>query len=1084
MLTLILGADRAALTDHIFQTVSANAGCGMEGQVLIVPEQFSHEAERRLCETGGDHISRYAEVLSMSRLSDRVAASCGGAARAYLDKGGQLLTMAFAAEQIASRIKLYAGVLRKPEFLSDAVRMVEEFRSYCLEPSVLLGASKREEGLFAQKLEELGLLYEAYLAVCENGKADPTDKLLRLRDMLAETDWAAERTFYLDGFSDFTGAELGIIEVLLRGSRDISIALAAGNDRNPTTRLAWQTASELRKLAEKWGVTCQVRRFETLHPRADTVQILLDGLFGKEVIKEVVSDRVSLCSFGSVEAECRGAVLRVKRLVTQGVLCKDISIVCTDMNKYKMLLCAAFSRAGLPVYYAGENDILKKPVISSILNSLAAAVSALEYEDVALYLKSGLPLVEQDACDRLDDYAYRWNVHGGQWEKSWEEHPRGFGESWMEQDKEYLSVLNTYRETALGPLVHLRKKLLRAEKTGDMVLALSDFLEELHLQERLEKKSALAVQNGQGQLAQELWQLYEIILQSLEQMWLILGDAAHSPEAFVKLYRLLLTQYRVGTIPAGIDQVHVSDLPDLRYQTTKHLFVLGASDGSFPSYKLAEGLLTEQERKRLADQGVSIAPSRADQMDQEMGRIAAALSAAEEGIYLSYCGEQPAWLFRRAASLFPTSVHAGNEDVFLDISGLAAWRLRHGDRSEWNIPELERMEAGLQTLRAYRFGDLEKETVRGLYGKQLYLSASRIEKYASCRFAFFLAYGLKAQPRKKAQMDPSVFGTFVHAVLEQVVSRVMEAGGFRNISEEALLQTALEEIDGYAQSCFPEQAQRSAYLFRRSQAEILDIVMDLGEELRSSLFQPAACELEFSPGGELPPIEIQGSEAVCRISGFVDRVDLYETGGTTYVRVVDYKTGKKDFDYTDILNGAGLQMLVYLFALRQFGGGYFQRAELEPAGVLYLPARKTYSLTPPMPDDELVRQGHREERRRKGLIRSDQQVLAAMEQDPEAPRFMPYGVGKSGLKGDLADRRQMILLERHVIRTLADMADQIAAGGVRPNPVVRGQYGSCRFCDFSTVCHRDLCEHEDRILAATSAEQFWEKLEQEERENG
>lgn len=216
MLTLLVGPDRAALSRQILSQICADAAHGKEGLIYIVPEQFSHEAERNLCLQGGDSISRYAEVLSLSRLSDRVAAYYGGAAGAYLDKGGQLLAMALAAEQVSSRIKLYASVLRKPEFLADMVKMVGEFRSYCLEPRSILEAAGFMEGAFSQKLEELGLLYEAYLAVCANGKADPSDKLIRLRDALTECDWAQPRWFYLDGFSDFTGAELDVLEVLLQ----------------------------------------------------------------------------------------------------------------------------------------------------------------------------------------------------------------------------------------------------------------------------------------------------------------------------------------------------------------------------------------------------------------------------------------------------------------------------------------------------------------------------------------------------------------------------------------------------------------------------------------------------------------------------------------------------------------------------------------------------------------------------------------------------------------------------------------------------------------------------------------------------
>lgn len=1082
MMNLLIGLDRASLTQEMLKRICQSAAKGTEGLIYIVPEQFSHEAERALCAMGGDTISRYAEVLSFSRLSDRVSAYYGGAAAAYLDKGGQLLAMALAAEQISSRVKLFAPVLRKPEFLADMVRMVEEFQSYCLEPAVLLETSRRVEGVFAQKLEEIGLLYEAYLAVCANGKADPTDKLIRLRDALLECDWAQSRRFYLDGFSDFTGLELTVLEALLQKSPEVWISLA-GSSNAAMMRLTSKMRSELKSLAAKWDCPCHVQQYDVQLPRDPALQVFLHALFTQEEVL-VESEKVTLCSFSSVEEECRGTALQIKSLLSGGARCRDISIACTDMRLYEAPLRAALTAAGLPAYFAGETDLLAKPVIHSVVNCLTAAAGPLDYEDAALYLKSGFPPVSRNSCDLLDDYAYRWNLRGSQWEKPWELHPRGYGEAWTEEDLKKLEALNADRKTALAPLLCLRQALKCAKNTGEMVLALDRFLETVGLRQQLEEKANSWQAEGNGQAAQELAQLYEILRQSLEQIWLVLGQTVRSPEDFCRLYRLLLTQYRVGTIPAGLDQIYVSDLPDLRHRLTKHLLVLGADEGRFPTYKAAEGLLTEDERRRLLSCGIALAPSRADQMDQEMCKIQRAMYAATDSIRMSYAGDAPAWLFRRAASLFPTSFHAGHDEVFLDISSLAAWRLRHGDQTPLQMPALISVEEDLQKKRDYSFAPLRRETVRGLYGQQIYLSASRIDKYASCRFSFFLAYGLKARPRRQAKLDPSVFGTFVHAVLEQVVNRVEKLGGFWNVSQEQLLSVATEEINQYAALHFPEQAERDAYLFHRSQEEILDIVLDLGQELQSSLFQPACCELEFSQSGPLPPIAVEGSEASCLISGFVDRVDLYERDGNTYVRVVDYKTGKKDFDYTDILNGAGMQMLIYLFALRQYGAAYFGKSSLEPAGVLYLPARKEYSLTQPMPDQATVRQQHQEERRRRGLIRGDEILLAAMEQEPENPRFMPYTVGKNGPQGDLADQRQMVLLERHVIRTLVSMTDGIASGEVTPNPVIRGQNSACQYCDYATVCHGDLCQREERNFAATTAAKFWEKLEQEEVHRG
>lgn len=62
--------------------------------------------------------------------------------------------------------------------------------------------------------------------------------------------------------------------------------------------------------------------------------------------------------------------------------------------------------------------------------------------------------------------------------------------------------------------------------------------------------------------------------------------------------------------------------------------------------------------------------------------------------------------------------------------------------------------------------------------------------------------------------------------------------------------------------------------------------------------------------------------------------------GKLYLRVVDYKTGKKSFDLAELRYGLGLQMLLYLFTLKEEGQMLFGGHEIVPAGVLYTPARE------------------------------------------------------------------------------------------------------------------------------------------------
>jgi len=1075
MLTFVRAQDHGVLSGYAMEHIKRCAKCDEDQWILLVPEQFSFEAERNWCKTCGPAAGRYAEVLSFSRLGDRVASIEGGIAGAYLDKGGQMLTMALAAEQVVSKIKLYAAVLKKPEFLADMLRVIEEFRSYCLDPSELLEAAKQAQGSFAQKLEELGILYEAYLAVCANSKADPTDKLLRLRDQIPGCEWIAGKTFYLDGFSDFTTVEEQVIESLLLYAKDVYINLPEGMKGSVMHQTAEKTMRSLQKLAQRNLIQCTEQCPQLPNSRHEDVQRLLSHMFSYGGEEGKQTDAVKLAMFSSVEEESRAAVLEAKRLIVSGARYRDICVACTDLVKYEVPLRNAFRAAGISAYFAGERGLLSKPVIVSVINSLYAASGAMEYEDVSLYLKSGLAPASRACCDRLDRYAYLWNLRGSGWASKWEMHPRGFGEEFREEDLDLLAKLNEEKDSALTPLLELRKNLSSAQNTADMVQAVHTFLENIDLRKRLEERTNHYAERGQGQKAQELAQIYEILVSSLEQTWLTLGQTERTVDDFCRLYHSILSQYQVATVPSGLDQIQISDLPDLRNRTVPHLLVLGAGDGSFPAYKSDDGILSEDERTYLTRQGLQVAPGRADQMDQELGKIYFALCAAQKSIWLSCCSEQPSWLLRRAVSLYPDSVEKEHENAILNLSELAAWRLRTGENAKILDDELGQLQQEFDSRRKYAFDPLNKQTVQGLYGSPISLSPSRIDKFASCRFAFFMNYGLKAKPWKQAKLDQPAFGTFVHAVLERTVLRVKELGGFHAVEEAQILEIAAEEIGDYAQRHFPEQAERELYLFDRSKAEIRDIVLDLWEELRHSKFSPEYCELKFDRGAALPAIPIQAQTAQASVMGTVDRVDLYRDNEKTYVRVVDYKTGSKDFDYTDILNGAGLQMLIYLFALRTLG-----EEQLEPAGVLYLPAKKEYPLTEPMPDDEIVMLQHRDKRKRKGLIRADENLLAAMEEDPEKPRFMPYKCGKRGMSGDLATREQMQMLERHVMRTLETMTDEIASGDVCPDPIIRGQMSSCSYCDYQTVCHKDLDTQNRRVMAETTAARFWEELERRE----
>ena len=213
------------------------------------------------------------------------------------------------------------------------------------------------------------------------------------------------------------------------------------------------------------------------------------------------------------------------------------------------------------------------------------------------------------------------------------------------------------------------------------------------------------------------------------------------------------------------------------------------------------------------------------------------------------------------------------------------------------------------------------------------------------------------------------------------------------------------------------------------------------------------------------------------LRGFVDRVDTWHHNGNDYFRIVDYKTGKKDFDYCDVFNGVGLQMLLYLFALQECGSEVVGGNPI-PVGVQYFPARMPYLSSDGRENPDAVEKERSKVLKRRGLLLKDEEILQAMEPG-ETPKRLCYAVKKEGITGDLADREQFKELKGYLMKLLGEMVDEIASGNVSPNPYTRGSsHSACAFCPYGSICHED--EVADRRNYKTmTAQRFWEEIGKE-----
>ncbi len=1084
MLTLIIGPDWVENRAHILQKISQDVSDRKANRILIVPELISHEMERRLCAAAGDTTSLYAEVLSFSRLVRRVADAVEQPVPQCLDNGGRVVAMASAVHQLHSKLKAYAAVETRPEFLEGLLDAVDEFKRCCISPEDLMSASRQLTGSLAQKLEELSLILSCYDGICARGARDPRDQMNWLLNELADSDFAAEHAFYIDGFPDFTRQHMAILEHLIRHCPQVTVSINTdkiGSDALAFER-AGQTAAELLTAAKAADIPYEILQ---IPGRMDELSYMREKLF-QGAVEEKKTDALQMLRTDTVYQECVAAAEQIAKLVQAGARYRQISVVCGDFGTYRNTIEMVFSRCNIPVYLSGTEPILNRSVITTVLTALDAALGGFAKRDVLDYAKSVLSPLAPDLCDQLENYAVIWNIDGSKWLTNWDKHPSGLSANWTPHAQAKLEALNRARQRIIDPLQDLSRGFAEAKNLGQQIQALYGFLEQIRFEKRLKALADEMDAQGDNRTAQIFNQLWEILLTSLEQMYDVLGNTAWEPGVFSRLFRLMLSQYDVGTIPTVLDSVVAGPVSAMRCQKETHLIVMGALEGNLPGYCGASGVLTDQERVSLRQIGVPLTGGSVDGLQAEFAEIYGVFCGAVKSVRVTCPSGQPSFVYQRLLQI------TGRECQFDQTIGISrcdpfeagALFSRLGNAQQAADAGVAEQYLQVNAHKNHVLGEVSRENIEKLYGEKLLMSASQIDRQAQCRLSYFLRYGLHAQERKEATVDPAEFGTYVHYVLENTVQDVMQLGGFKMTQISRVMEIAADYSETYAAEHFQQiDSQRAKYLFERNFSELQLIVQELFQEFEDSEFAPVGVEVAFGEGMELPAIDISGKQMDAQLRGFVDRVDAWHDGEGNYFRVVDYKTGKKDFDYCDVFNGLGLQMLLYLFALEQKGSDLVGTEPI-PAGVQYFPARVPMVSADGVLSDAEADAAREKLWKRKGLLLNHDLVLDAMAGQKMQCRLPVTRKRDGSVSGDLATFSQFAMLKDYVFSLLGRMVDEIASGKVAPNPYSRGNsHDACAFCPYGAVCHKT--EVPDRRNYKTmNAERFWSEVERAVRSDG
>jgi len=1086
MLHFILGAAGTGKTTLLLDKIELAARSGGR-PILLVPEQYSFEGERLVYRRLGPKRALGVEVYSFTRLCDYIFRSCGGMAGTAINATAKYLLMSIAVSEIQDRLELYRKSCNNTSFLETLVETMTEFKTAGISPTDLAEfAQSCEKQPLRDKTRELSLLYGAYQGLIDRGYTDPDDALVRACARLRDKGGVlfGDATVFVDGFYTFSAAEYALLEQVMAGARDTYVAMTSDSQHDREGGLGLfspvkATLRRLRRLAGAAGVKLAVPQVLDIPRRfaAEELGVLAQSYLQPEAepYLKLMTRSLRLYGAGDLYGEAEYVAAQIARLVREeGCRYRDIAVVARDTEPYLCAVETMFHRYDVPFFSDRREDVELNPLASCLLAAVDAVRSSFGTESVLGFAKSpaaGLALT--DVC-ALENYCYTWGVRGQVWLDDFGNNPRGLAGPLTQEDREALSAINATRAAVVAPLLTLREGL-KDPDGRKFAGAAYDFLTQLDAAGNLAAYAQSLDVAGQAAFLDATAQLWDILMEILDVFGAVLGGVRMPAARLCELLRLAVGTADTGAVPQTLDSVLVGRADRIRPGDVKAVFVLGANEGVFPAEVSAAGVFTDNERQELIDTGLEVSPPSLQRAVLEKFYSYYALTLSSHRLFVTWSRSdlagrelQPSVIVTQLREIFPLLGLDTLEDrEHLRLAGERAAFALLSERFTSDTPEtaallrhfsgkrdaaVARMERAA-TRPAHRLMDAGR--ARSLFGGRLRLSPSRVERYYRCPFSYFASYGLGLKKRSRAEFSPLESGSVIHSVLQVMVQR---HGGRGLLEVEEARMTA--EVEQIIQEYIAERVERTDtlpvrfhYLFSRLTGMLVRLLRRLGEEFAQSEFQPAYFELAIAGGEAVEPLRLRTADGVpVVVEGVVDRVDLMEKNGRKYLRVVDYKSGRKNFELGEVLMGLNLQMLLYLFTIGENGRDDLRDAI--PAGVLYMPVRESFVSLSRDAGPQQAAEALRKEWRMSGLLLEDEEALRGMEAEVSGV-YIPVKKDKKGgfdARSSLADMAGMGRVAAKVKGLVVQMAAALGDGKIGAFPTDSDGQSACAWCDYRAVC--------------------------------
>ena len=1047
---------------------------------ILVPEQYSHDFDKKLYFYVGAEKFNELFSLSFTGLSRQLFQLFGDP-----DRKGEF------ADAMAKMILVYQAVdsaLARPESLSsfrrqslqsgfaeEILTLIRDMKRANILPEELMVKSQLLDRKLMEKTGDIAAIFLEYQRLMkEYGFKDELDNTREAASIANLNRYFCGKDIFLDEFESFTADQYEMLKVMIASADNICITMRT-DDVNAGEYTLFETVNDTyrkimnicRELGKETKMTECRECYRFASPDLEYISRRVLSNIKNEPKKATKAENIRIFEARDMYSEAEYVCAAIKHLIydDRTLRYRDIAIISNDIANYSDVLKAAFKRYDIPYFMSLEKPVAHTAIMvffTTLLDILGSR--RFRSEQIFRLLKSGLLDVSLTEVSLLENYCYKWDVDGDMW-----------NEAFTASDDD-IELLEGIRSRTVGPLINLKKKLKRDKNASKICTHLYEYISGCKAESNTARLMGELIKQDKDYEAAELKRLWGCLIDILDSINDTLGDREISFSETARIIRSMIGRIKYSVPPQTLDAVTAASARMARLNSPRVVFVMGANDGDFPNQISQHGLFSEADRTKLAENGIELSTPLAELIASERLVVYKAVSAASDKLFITYplsdLGGQakyPARIVDRIIEMFgDKSIRCTDEDIpvhFYAVTFHSAFyhymQERSGSSSAVaSIKSLLMSEPEYRRRLAYVFGRcgqvqdyrIDKDVMMQLQNfEPLKLSSTGLEEYNLCHFKYFCDKCLRLHLNEKVELDARIAGELTHECFYGILGK--------RTKKEFISMTyddVKKEIDSCAEKYMKESLAgdfgknaRFGLIFNKLTERMSEVFMYTQRSLMASDFEPRDFELDLRESHSVMLPFADGKQL--SFGGIVDRADVCSINDDKYLRIIDYKSSRKDITAETLAGGINMQMLLYLFAATDKGGIY---EGYDPAGVLYSPVRIADVQLEAHKIDSKNSSALKSALRTSGLVLGDRELLEAMEKNVRG-EFIPVKLDKNGVpdkNSDCISAEGMTLLRNFTYKKLTDMAESLYYGDAEAIPLEVSGKLPCTYCDYINIC--------------------------------